>query len=520
MGADAGNAFAEAPPPREPFYMSIDDQYREWWTEHRNLPPIPTGYVLPVRHALQGHPESPRLWETHIHDILVTRLQFTPTTHEKCLYMKRSKANDRIQLLLRQVDDFAIAANDQDTCQKTISEIGSYLTVPLNDLGIIRKFNGVNVHQTKWYIKISCEDYITKLLEQHQWTTIQAANKPIPMRDDSTYQRSLELAKCPETAQEQEHIQQQAGFSFRAAIGELIYAMVVARPDISFATTKLSQYAAQPALEHYKAVKQVFAYLNHTRQDGLVYWRKEARLDLPDTALPELRSSIQDRLTICPTEPQEPMAYSDSDWGSDRAHRRSVTGILILLGGAAVIYKTKYQKAVALSSTEAEFVSASDTGKAVLYVRSILDDLGYQQTSPTKLHIDNAGAVFMVSAQAPTKRTRHVDIRYFALLDWSATNRLVAANIATDRNPSDSFTKATGRTKFHQHADYYMGRTPPSYATKALSATRNTISTLLHVDESRNTREETPFDAFTYPFLCNFIFHHEDTTQIPESMGG
>jgi hypothetical protein len=82
MGADAGNAFAEAPPPREPFFMSIDDQYREWWTEHRNLPPIPTGYVLPVRHALQGQPESLRLWETHIHDILVTRLQFTPTTHE------------------------------------------------------------------------------------------------------------------------------------------------------------------------------------------------------------------------------------------------------------------------------------------------------------------------------------------------------------------------------------------------------------------------------------------------------
>ena len=61
MGADAGNAFAEAPPATEPFFMRIDDQFREWWAECKGRPPIPPGYVLPVNHALQGHPEAPRL---------------------------------------------------------------------------------------------------------------------------------------------------------------------------------------------------------------------------------------------------------------------------------------------------------------------------------------------------------------------------------------------------------------------------------------------------------------------------
>ena len=83
VGADAGNAFAKAPPPVEPFYMAIDDQFHEWWVECLGNPPIPLGYVLPVQHALQGHPESPCLWETHIHTILVDRLKFVPTTHEK-----------------------------------------------------------------------------------------------------------------------------------------------------------------------------------------------------------------------------------------------------------------------------------------------------------------------------------------------------------------------------------------------------------------------------------------------------
>ena len=67
-----------------------------------------------------------------------------------------------------------------------------------------------------------------------------------------------------------------------------------------------------------------------------------------------------------------PIAFSDSDWGADTSHRRSVSGILIMVAGAAVVYKTNYQKAVALSSTEAEFVSASDAGKLALYVGPLL----------------------------------------------------------------------------------------------------------------------------------------------------
>ena len=100
-------------------------------------------------------------------------------------------------MILRQVDDFSVSATDQTVCQDIIAQIGSHLTVPLNDLGIIRKFKGVNVHQTKWYIKISCEDYLMKILMHHEWLQLKASNLPIPMRSDSKYQRELETAERP-----------------------------------------------------------------------------------------------------------------------------------------------------------------------------------------------------------------------------------------------------------------------------------------------------------------------------------
>ena len=261
-----------------------------------------------------------------------------------------------------------------------------------------------------------------KILLQHRWLHLQASVLPVPMRSDSKYQRELETAERPQTSEEQQHVQQQAaGFSYRMATGELIYALIVARLEISYAIIKLSQFNANPATIHYKTLRQVLAYLNNTRDDGLIYWRPHPRDDLPFAEVPTQRSRSQNRLPLYQQPPLSLLAYSDSDWGSDISHRHSVSGTIILLSGAAVLYSTKFQKAIALSSTEAEFVSASDTGKYVLYLRSILTDLSFEQSDPTTLLIDNTRAVFMVDAQAPTRRTRHVDIRYFALLQWNDT---------------------------------------------------------------------------------------------------
>ena len=56
IGADATNAFAKAPPPQAPLYVTIDEPFLQWWVNILKLPPIALGHVLPVKHTLQGHP--------------------------------------------------------------------------------------------------------------------------------------------------------------------------------------------------------------------------------------------------------------------------------------------------------------------------------------------------------------------------------------------------------------------------------------------------------------------------------
>jgi len=69
-GSDVSNAFGEAPPPKQGFYIRPGKAFRDWWVNHKGRDPIPKGYVIPVLPSMQGHPEAPRLWEKHADQIL------------------------------------------------------------------------------------------------------------------------------------------------------------------------------------------------------------------------------------------------------------------------------------------------------------------------------------------------------------------------------------------------------------------------------------------------------------------
>ena len=66
--------------------VTIDEQFRNWNNDHKKLNETPKGCALPVLQALQGHPETPRLWAEHMHKTLIS-LNFKSFLHEPCLYI-------------------------------------------------------------------------------------------------------------------------------------------------------------------------------------------------------------------------------------------------------------------------------------------------------------------------------------------------------------------------------------------------------------------------------------------------
>jgi hypothetical protein len=162
-GADVSNAFAEAPPPKQGFYIHPDRAFQKWWTIHKQRPPIPDGAVIPILSAMQGHPESPRLWEKHA-DAILRECGLVPMVHEPCLYSGLI-ANKRV-LLMRQVDDFAVAAPDERTASVLLDMIDDKLTIPMKRQGLLDMYNGIDIVQTCFYIKLTCTTYINKICDK------------------------------------------------------------------------------------------------------------------------------------------------------------------------------------------------------------------------------------------------------------------------------------------------------------------------------------------------------------------
>lgn len=86
-------------------------------------------------------------------------------------------------------------------------------------------------------------------------------------------------------------------------------------------------------------------------------------------------------------------AYADANWAGDETDRKSTTGFLFKMGDTTVHWRTSKQNSVALSSCEAEFLSASEAGKDILWLRCILSDFDLECSEATVLFQDNQGAI-------------------------------------------------------------------------------------------------------------------------------
>ena len=283
-----------------------------------------------------------------------------------------------------QVDDFAVSAETKTIAEDVIEDINGKMTVKVRSLGVINRFNGVDITQSQYYIKISNETYINKILQHKQWldASIPGMFSPqyIPMHHDPEVNKQIEEAE-PIPQDELKLVEKEICFSYKQDIGELIYALVTCRPDISFPLIKLSQYSSKPAKIHFEAVKGLYQYLKDTKSEGIHYWRRHSRNDCPLKPLPTTltdynnyephNSKVTDKAEIL-------TLHVDASYAGDITHRKSLTGLVAFMAGDSILYKAKYQNVIALSSTEAEFIAACEAGKNSLFIRPILQELGLQ----------------------------------------------------------------------------------------------------------------------------------------------
>ena len=366
--------------------------------------------VCKLQRSLYGLKQAPRAWYQRLDDYFLKE-GFERTSTDHSVYVKR---NDLVTMIVAiWVDDLVLVCKDLAVLLQFKSSIAKVFE--MKDLGEVAHLLGIQVVRDRGAksITLSQTNYLSVVLERFNMQDCNGTTIPLDP--------NLKLSR----GDEPKSIEEGDAMSlvpYRQAIGSIMYAMVSTRPDLGVAIGRLSQFMQNPGLAHWTAVKRVLRYLKHSLSAKLHY------------------QCVEDGGTL--------YGYCDSDWGGDVDSRRSTSGYAFMLAGGCISWCSKKQATVALSSTEAEYMAATQAAKEATWLRTFLKELGFEQIGASKIFSDSQGSIALIKNPVFHARTKHIDIRYHFLREKVEAGILEFSFCSTNDQVADILTKPLARGKY------------------------------------------------------------------------
>lgn len=193
-----------------------------------------------------------------------------------------------------------------------------------------------------------------------------------------------------------------------------MFLMLGSRPDLCYIVGYLARFQDAAGEDHWKHAKRVLRYLQATKDMKLTFKRN----------------------------PHEPpiKVFVDADYASDELDRKCVSGFLIKAFGCTVLWSSKKQRAVAMSSTEAEYIAMSSSISETIWLSGLLTNLGESNLYPVPIHEDNQGAIAMAEKEE-TKRVKHIDVKFHFIREAVAEGKVKLVYVPTQKQEADLLTK-------------------------------------------------------------------------------
>lgn len=366
-----------------------------------------SGRVCRLRKSIYGLKQSGRAWNEKLNRVLID-IGLKRGDVDQCIYHRISE--NKMIFLTIYVDDVLIFTNDIDQLNHVKRELSK--NFKMTDMGIATSILGIRLTRdaTKHTITIDQSQYIADVLERFGMDQ----SKPISTPVDTNQQVSAKM--CPSTEND---VQEMSKIPYMQAIGSLLFAAQITRPDICFAVNLLSRYGANPGKAHWTAVKRVMRYLKGTINKGLTYTKDDS----------------------------EVTGFCDADWASDLDQRRSTTGYVFKFQGGAISWATKRQKTVALSTTESELMSMVAAIQESIWLKRFECELLPKSPKSIVLNCDNKSAIDFANNNSHSQRTKHIDIKD-KFVRQNLNKRLIKLNyIPTDTMLADILTKGVNAIK-------------------------------------------------------------------------
>lgn len=405
---DAISAFTQTPIKEEiyveqPEGFAIDPQHK----------------VLRLKMSLYGLKQASENWHKDISSFMISQ-GFSQSKIDENIFFKYSKTN-RLIFVCLYVDDTTSAYSTED--EEEFEQFATALKdrFKITDLGETKSCLGMRIDydREKGIMKLSQSKYINKILKTFNMSNCDPCSTPDSKNVDN--QGPLSALHCPRNNQEKEFMKDKP---YRQLIGSLIYLTTCTRPDLTHSVSCLARFASNPGPQHWYGAMRVLKYLKGTSHYSLNYYRKP-------------REEGKFQIT----------GSSDANWGNDIKGRRSLHGYIISFHGCPILWTSKKQTFVALSSTESEYVGLSESLREIKWLMSMLNEFNIPLQIPI-LYGDNTASIHIANNKTMENRIKGIDIKYHFIKDEIAKENVILFPVSSKENAADIFTKPLDAKRF------------------------------------------------------------------------
>jgi hypothetical protein len=351
--------------------------------------------VLKLRKSLYGLKQAPKTFFDKLRSGLLER-GFTASNIDPCLFMKQD------MICVVYVDDTILCGPDETALEAEIKGLGVHNlekrhAFQLRNEGEVGDFLGIRIQkngENKFHMTQT--GLIDKVLAVTGMENCNPVSTPAS-------REAIGSDRDGEAFDEQ--------WKYSTVIGMLLYLSGNTRPDITFAVHQCARFSHNPRKSHAVAIKRILRYLKGTRDKGMLF------------------SPVDNFVVNC---------YVDADfaglWGveydQDPVSVKSRTGYLITFMGCPLLWASKMQTQIALSTMEAEYIALSAAMRELIAIREVLKEVKsivfdsaarpsysmiaktFESLPQSTVFEDNDSCLKFASMPRMSPRTKHIAIPY------------------------------------------------------------------------------------------------------------
>ncbi|GFY95385.1 hypothetical protein Acr_10g0007700 [Actinidia rufa] len=356
-----------------------------------------TGKVCRLRKSLYGLKQSPRAWFSRFSEVVLS-LDFIRCQSDQTCFIYR-RPNGQCVIISVYVDDIIITGDDASGIERVKQILRKAFDT--KDLGPLRYFLGIEVAHSRRGISLSQRKYVLDLLQDTGMIGCRPASSPM----DPNFKLSLESGDLLPDATR-----------YQRLVGHLIY-LTHTRPDISFVVSVVSQFMHAPRTSHLDAVHHILRYLKTCPDLGLFYTSGEH----------------------CGVS-----CFTDADYAGSKTDSRSTSGFCTFRGTHLLSWKSKKQAVVSRSSAEAEYRAMAQGTCELMWLRSLLTELGFPTAGSSTLFCDNKSAIMLASNSVLYESTKHIKVDVHFIREKVRSEIITPHFVPSSKQAADIFTKSIG----------------------------------------------------------------------------